>query len=158
MALQVFEFISVLVHATHLWVSLLAAATGINPGYKLYRDGTFTSQQMNFLNEKVCSTQNPDLVSHRARSKTECAVLCKGTEGCTGVNWKKPSTCELYVTSQTSFGADASCTYFGLGKKFKLETFCLHCNYLFCRVKLFDLFSKSYQLNTGRLTFVYMIL
>ena len=123
MALQVFEVTSVSVSAICLWLSL-ALTTAINPGYTLYREVAFTSQQMNFT-KQVCSTQNPNQVFKRVRSKIECAVLCKGTEGCSGVNWKKPSTCELYVTSQNSFKTDTSCTFFGLkGKKLKFEAFC----------------------------------
>ena len=58
--------------------------------------------------------------SNRVRSSIECSVLCKGTEGCTGVNWKKPSTCELYLTSRRSFGTDTSCVYFELEGKTNL--------------------------------------
>ena len=133
MAIKVFEFISRAVHAINLCVSL-ATSTGINPGYKLYRDVEFTSQQMNF-SKKVCSTENPDQVFKRARSSIECALICKRTEGCSGVNWKKPSTCEMYVPIQRSFGTDASCTYFGLsdglGEKFKCCWTCIYFIFLF---------------------------
>ena len=105
-----------------LFVSL-ATTTAINPGYKLYREVAFTSRQMNFT-KMVCSTQNPDQVLNRVRSIIECTAICKGTEGCAGVNWKKPSTCELYGTRQRLFGTVPNCTYFGLGEKFKFEAFC----------------------------------
>ena len=132
MALQVFEFKSVAVSSIYLFVSL-ATTTAIIPGDKLFREGRlYTSQQMNFTNKEVCATQNPDLVFEPVRSKTECTFLCEGTEGCSGVNWKKPSTCELYVTRQRSFGTDTSCTYFGLGEKLNLKHF-VNINYLFTR-------------------------
>ena len=121
MALQVYKFKSVVVFLIYLFVSLVTV-TAFNPGYKLYREVAFTTQQINFLNKKSCSTQNPDQVFNQVRSSIECTVLCKGTEGCSGVNWKKPSTCELYLTRQRSFGTDTSCTYFGnKGEQIKFE-------------------------------------
>ena len=124
MAVRTFEINlrAALLMTVKLFVSL-ATTTALNPGYKLYREVAFTSQQMNFT-KKVCSTQNPDQVFKRIRSSIECTVLCKGTAGCSGVNWKKPSTCELNVARRRSFVVASSCTYFGLGKEFKFETFC----------------------------------
>ena len=98
------------------FVLTLIATNADNPGYKLYREVKFTSQQVN--STKVCSTQNPDFVIKQARSSIECAVICKGTEGCTGVNWKKPSTCELYGTKPTTFVVAPSCTYLNSGKEY----------------------------------------
>ena len=117
---QVYKFKSEVVSSIYLFVSL-ATVTAFNPGFKLYREVAFTSQQMNFLNKKVCLTQNPDVVFYRVRSKVECTILCKGTEECSGVNWKKPSTCELYLTRQGSFETDPSCTYFGLEGKISIS-------------------------------------
>ena len=61
MALQVYMFKSVVISSIYLFVSL-ATVTALNPGYELYREVAFTSQQMNFSNKMVCSTQNPDVV------------------------------------------------------------------------------------------------
>ena len=118
MAIKVFEFILRAVHAINFCVSL-ATSTGINPGYKMYKEFELTSQPIMSSNEKACSTQSPDQVFKRVRSSIECSLICKGTKGCSGVNWKKPSTCQLYFPMQSSFGTEASCTYFELGKKFK---------------------------------------
>ena len=75
MSLQVFNFESVAISSIYLWVSL-ATATPIDPGYELFREVAFTSQQINFANE-VCATQNPDQVFNRVRSKIECTVFAK---------------------------------------------------------------------------------
>ena len=126
MALLAVEFLwrtIELVVSVNLLVSLIEVDAN-GPGPNMNREVAFTSQQMHFLNEKVCATLSPDLVLNRVRSNIECTVICKGTEGCSGVNWKKPSTCELYLARQRSFDTDntvASCIYFGLGEKSDLD-------------------------------------
>ena len=122
MELEAVKFIlkAALVISLNLYDSC-TSVNAVDPGYTLYREVEFMSQRMSFSNKKVCATQNPDLVRNRVRSSIECTVICKGTEGCSGVNWKKPSTCELYLTKQDTFTSLANCAYFGPGKKFEFD-------------------------------------
>ena len=81
-------------------------------------------QQVN--STEVCASKIPDLVIKQVRSSIECTILCKGTGGCASVNWKKPSTCELYGTKQTTFVVAPSCTSMNSGKECKF--FALVCS------------------------------
>ena len=64
----------------------------------------------------VCSTENPNRVVNKVRSRIECNLRCRDTPGCHSLNWKKPSTCEMYIVSPSTFKIVKSCTYFSSGK------------------------------------------
>ena len=125
MSLGCIEFMSraILIMSVNVVIPPIATNADI-PGNKWHREITFRSKEVN--STKVCSTQNPKLVFNRVRSKTECTIICLGTEGCTSVNWKKPSTCELYDTKQSAFVMAPSCTYLdsgNTGKEYKFFVF-----------------------------------
>ena len=80
-------------------------------------DMKFTNQRTIFTNKMLCALENPDLVLHKVRYKQECLLLCQGDSRCANVNWKAPSTCEMYFYYAGVFGKVKDCVYFGQGEK-----------------------------------------
>ena len=67
--------------------------------------------------ENVCPKEVPSQVFNKVRSRIECAVLCRETPGCVGLNWKTPNTCEMYLYPQNTFiEIGTGCTYLNSGK------------------------------------------
>ena len=69
----------------------------------------------NSSGEKACSSDNPNQVVNKVRSRIECNLRFRDTPGCHGVNWKKPSTCEMYLVYPSTFKVVKGCTYFSSG-------------------------------------------
>ena len=103
-----FESIWSLVVSANIMISLITTvnAFGIE----------FTLQQTIFTNKMFCALENPDLVLNNVRYKQECILLCQGDSTCANVNWKAPSTCEMYFYYAAVFGEVENCVYFGKGE------------------------------------------
>ena len=67
----------------------------------------------------VCSLEKPSHVLNNVRSKIECVFFCQNDPRCSGVNWKKPRTCEMYFFNPSTFGRRApSCSYYSRGNNY----------------------------------------
>ena len=81
-------------------------------------DGNISIRQTKFeviknsSNENVCSTDNPNQVINKVRSKVECILWCFSTPGCHDANWKEPNTCEIYLHFPSAYGIQTGCTYY----------------------------------------------
>ena len=79
---------------------------------------SFRTHQTRSSKAVLCSVETPDVVLNTVRSKHVCLLLCQGDSRCLNVNWKEPSTCEMYSYYAGVLGNVKSCTYYGQGEKF----------------------------------------
>ena len=86
------------------------------------RKVVFKAHQANSSDDTVCSTEKPNRIVNRVRSKIKCTALCTETPKCAGVNWKEPSTCEMYLSDPRTFETLIGCIYFSPGEPFYFET------------------------------------
>ena len=88
----------------------------VDPG-KLMVEYKFISHQVSNGSAGVlCPMDSPGRTSNKVRSKIECNLLCQEDPKCLGVNWKKPSTCDIYFTKPVTFGIKPSCSYSSEGE------------------------------------------
>ena len=73
--------------------------------------------------DMACSLEDPNEILN-VRSKPECILQCQGDPSCSGVNWKEPGTCEVYVFNPETFGTVTRCTFFSSDNKFDILFMC----------------------------------
>ena len=83
------------------------------------RETTFRTYKNNSSDEILCLTGNPLAVQDKVRSRIQCTKRCLENPRCSGVNWKEPSTCELYTSIEGTFDTVTGCTY--MSEQFTFE-------------------------------------
>ena len=101
----------------YAFVYLVAKVTGntLDPSFELISWSEFGTHPSSLSDLMVCSTETPDLVSNTVISIPDCILLCQGYERCLSVNWKEPSTCEMFFIHIRAFTTAEGCSYFALG-------------------------------------------
>ena len=89
------------------------------------REMKFKAFRLTSSGEPGCSMESPSSVLNHFGSRIECTLRCQEDGRCTGVNWREPSTCEMYSFDPLVFEMTTGCTYFGPGEKlnFNYKTF-----------------------------------
>ena len=64
----------------------------------------------------ACSNDIPSEVLTERISKIKCALQCSSESSCQSVNWKEPSTCELFYFDPPSRSITNTCSYFSKGE------------------------------------------
>ena len=101
-------------------VSMVSITTGIE-GYELISKSASHKKQSMFVNTMVCSTDTPDIVFDRVRTKQECILFCQGDDRCLSANWKNPSRCELFFFDPGTFANVMNCSYMIQGKQLLID-------------------------------------
>ena len=76
-----------------------------------------TFEKFRILGNQTCSAERPSQIFNENISKIKCVNFCLNDDRCRGVNWKEPSTCEMFFFEPGSFQTDDTCTYFRQGEK-----------------------------------------
>jgi len=84
------------------------------------REAKFEAYKNFTSDETLCSTDTPMLIQNKVRSRIQCTLLCRDDPSCAGVNWKEPSTCELFTSPAATLQTVAGCTYWS--KQFIFES------------------------------------
>ena len=74
--------------------------------------------------EVLCPMDSPGRTSNKVRSQIKCNLLCQEDVRCLGVNWKKPSTCDIYFSKPVTFGIKPSCSYSSEGEEDAIHLVC----------------------------------
>ena len=90
-----------------LWFQTASTGDGIS----LIRDMTFKTSRNVSSDEPLCSTDTSVMVYNEVRSKIKCTRLCLEYPRCSGLNWKDPSTCELFTSLEVSYKTVTGCTH-----------------------------------------------
>ena len=96
-----------------LFVTLKTVST---VGNLLKRELRYRARRIDSLGITFCASDTPSKVlTAGGISRSRCVLLCLDDVRCRGVNWKEPSTCEMFFNPTLS-DASSSCTYFSPGE------------------------------------------
>ena len=77
----------------------------------------YRAHQIDNFDVTFCASDTPSKVlSAGSISRSRCVLLCLDDVSCRGVNWKEPSTCEMFFFDPTLTDDSISCTYFSPGE------------------------------------------
>ena len=82
-------------------------------GDSLKKSLRYRAHQIDNFDVTFCASDTPSKVlTAGGISRSRCVLLCLDDVRCRGVNWKEPSTCEMFFFDPTLSDASSSCTYF----------------------------------------------
>ena len=105
------------ISAVSLALNLVSMSFSMETDISLGVGGTVWKQTMFTVQRGMCSTDPPNELRHNIRSRSGCVRSCTGMNGCTSVNWKMPSTCEMFLLAHpANFANISDCTFLSKGE------------------------------------------
>ena len=91
--------------------SFVTMTTVSTVGNLLKKEIRYRAHQIDNFDATFCASDTPSKVpTSGSISKARCVLLCLDDARCRGVNWKEPSTCEMYFFDPTLSDASSRCS------------------------------------------------